>query len=61
MFDLDNPRKVPFWLPLAAFALAGILYAAGVWINPEFKAYALTPLPLALLSLSIYLRTPKSP
>lgn len=61
MFDLDNPRTVPGWLPLSCFLLAGILYGMGVFYFPDLKYYALSPLPVGFLSLSIYLRTRKTP
>lgn len=59
MFDLENPRQIPFWLPLLCFLVAALIYTIGRFAFPGLEVYALIPLPLGLLSLSIYLRTRK--
>lgn len=59
MFDLENPRQVPLWLPLGCFGIAALMYIMGQYAFPALKLYALAPLPLGMLSLSIYLRTRK--
>lgn len=60
MLDFENPRRVPFWLPLLCFVLAGAIYGVGRYRFPGLEVYALIPLPLAMLSLSIYLRARKA-
>lgn len=60
MFNLENPRRVPFWLPLLCFSLAFAIYSVGYYRFPGLEVYALIPLPLGILSLSIYLRTRKA-
>ncbi len=56
MFD-ENPRHVPFYIPLICFASAALFYGWASQFAPELKEYALIPLPLGGLTLSIYLRT----
>jgi hypothetical protein len=61
MFDLDNPRQIPGWLPFLCFLSVALIYIVSRSAFPGFEIYALAPLPLGILSLSIYLRTRKDP
>lgn len=61
LFDLDNTRQVPLWLPLLCFLLAAAFYLAHFLPALSFfKDIFWLPLPLGFISLSIYLRSRSS-